>query len=191
MVDRKFVRLEKLFKCKSFWWQPEMKITDKEGERLHNIIGPFCSVCKARLESDDDNLNLKANCLNCGKKYSLEFPLSVLKQRARIAYEAKMKEGFELISLELPPDVIVDKAENKDYWIEARLGQKGGNLMAVVYMGEKLGKQTKKDYVQMFVDIEDQQVRFDKGNKNPLNLLSKIEVGFSESKTIIERKEAK
>ena len=188
MADRKFDRLEKLFKFKSFWWQPEMKITGKEGKRLHNTIGPFCSACKAKVKSDDENHSLKAECLNCSKKYNLEYPLNVLKQRAYIAYEAKMKEGFKLISLELPPDLIIDKAENKDYWIEARLGQKNGNLMAVIYMGKKLGKQTKKDYVQMFVDIDDEQVRFDKGNKNPLNLLSTVEVNFSESKTVIEKK---
>lgn len=40
--------------------------------------------------------------------------------------------------------------------------------MAVIYMGKKkIGKQTKKDYVQMFIDIDDQQVRFDKGRVLP------------------------
>lgn len=61
--------------------------------------------------------------------------------------------------------------------------------MAVIYFGEKAkGVQDKKDYVQSFVDLEDEQVRFDKNNKNPMKLLAKLTAEFPESEIVFEKR---
>lgn len=49
-------------------------------------------------------------------------------------------------------------------------------------MGRKVKDQSKKDYVQIILDPEEEQMRFDKGNQNPMELLAKIEVEFQKSK---------
>jgi hypothetical protein len=53
-------------------------------------------------------------------------------------------------------------------------------------MGEIKDKQEQKDKVQIFTDIEDGQIRFDKSNMNPVQLLTKITVEFKDSKTTTE-----
>ena len=186
--ERKFDYPKELYKYGAFLWQPVFVTTGKHGRQLHNVNGPYCTGCRATVKTQDPNHSLTARCQNCEKDFKPPMPLNPLKQQAYIAFEAKLKENFEVISLELPPDVIVDRDENDEYWIEARLGQKNGKLMGLVYMGEKLSNQTKKDYVQMFADIDDQQMRFDKGNKNPLKLLARIEAEFEESTTTVDKK---
>lgn len=84
--------------------------------------------------------------------------------------------------MDLPPTLVKAEDENEDYWIEARLGQKQGKLQGIVYMGKKTkGSQKKTDYAQIMIDPEEEQVRFDKGNKNPMDLLANITVDFKES----------
>lgn len=179
---------EELYKYGGLLWQPVFKTDDQRGRRLYSMRGPYCSSCRADVKSQDEASSLEARCPVCGKSYNLSSSVSESKQQAHAAFQAKLREDFQVISLELPPDVIVHKDQNEDYWIEARLGQKNGKLMGIVYMGKKLAEQTKQDYVQMFVDIEDQQLRFDKGNKNPLKLLSRIEAEFEESQTEVTKK---
>jgi hypothetical protein len=186
--DRNFDYPQELYKHNLLLWQPVFVTTSKHGRQLHNVNGPYCTSCRASVKSQDENHSLDAKCQNFGKDFTLTIPLVPAKQQAYVAFEAKLREYFQVISLELPPDVILDKDENDKYWIEARLGQKNGKLMGVIYMGEKLPEQTRRDYVQMFTDIEDQQIRFDKGNKNPLKLLSKIEAEFEESTNVVEKK---
>lgn len=186
--NRKYDFPKKLYKHSSLLWQPAYVTTEKHGRLLHTMNGPFCTSCRASVKSSNETESLEAKCLSCGKEYALSIPLHPSKELAHVAFEAKLRENFEVISLDLPPDAIIDRDENEKYWIEARLGQKNGKLMGLVYMGEKLPNQTKKDYVQMFADIDDQQLRFDKGNKNPLKLLSKIEAEFEDSKTEVKKK---
>lgn len=188
MIDRKIDYPNHLFKFSSLLWRPQFVTSDRQDRHFSGIRGPYCNVCRADIGTDDPNNSKKAWCKNCDKQYELSYPITELTQKAHIAYDATLKKDFEVISLELPPDVILDKDENDKYWIEARLGQKNGKLMGVIYMGEKLENQTKKDYIQMFVDIDDQQIRFDKGNKNPLKLLSIISAEFEESKVITQKK---
>lgn len=179
---------EELYKYGGLLWQPVFKTDDQRGRRLYTMHGPYCNSCRGDVKSQDEASSLEARCPVCGKSYNLSSSVSESRQQAHAAFQAKLRENFQVISLELPPDVIVHKDENEEYWIEARLGQKNGKLMGIVYMGKKLAEQTKQDYVQMFVDIEDQQLRFDKGNKNPLKLLSRIEAEFEESQTEVTKK---
>lgn len=189
MVDERYYDSpSELYKYGGFFWQPEFITTTRHGRKFHNMHGPFCGTCRASVKFVDDEHSTNATCQNCEKNYQAKVPISLLSQRAQVAFQAKLRENFKVESLELPSDVIMHKDENDNYWVEARLGQKNGKLMAVIYMGEKLPNQSKQDYIQMFADIEDQQIRFDKGNKNPLTLLSKIEAEFEDSAISVAKK---
>src|SRR3989344_5375431 len=82
----------------------------------------------------------------------------------------------------------VAEAEDENYWVQARISEKNGKRMAVVYFGERIeGKQEKNDYTQIFLDFEDEQLRFDKTNKNPMKLLAKLTAEFPSSTTALKK----
>lgn len=124
--------------------------------------------CKAELTQRSE---IDLFCDLCEQYYKAEPSLDKVRQLAYKAYHTKLKEGFLVETLDLPPGIVQSEAENEDFWVEARLGQKNGKLMAVIYFGDKKrGAEGKKSYSQVFIDFEDEQMRFDKGNKNPLGL---------------------
>ncbi len=93
-------------------------------------------------------------------------------------------------SLDLPPTKVKDDAEDENYWVQARISERLGKRMATVYFGERInGKQEKTDYTQVFLDFEDEQLRFDKSNKNPMRLLGKLIAEFPSSTTETKRNE--
>ena len=49
----------------------------------------------------------------------------------------------------------------------------------------------KKAYSQVFIDFDDEQMRFDKANKNPLEIIVKLKAEFLSSIHSSEKKEAK
>ena len=105
----------------------------------------------------------------CEVYYKAEPTITHVAGLASKAYNAKLKEGWVVESLDLPPGTVKAQDENDDYWIEARLGQKDGKQIAVIYFGDKKRKDDgKKAYAQVFLDVDDEQMRFDKANKNPL-----------------------
>jgi len=90
--------------------------------------------------------------------------------------------NYKVYSLDLPPTKVVDEAEDDNYWVQARISEKAGKRMAVIYFGEKVKvKQKKDDYTQIFIDLEDEQMRFDKSNKNPMKVVCKLTAEFPES----------
>ena len=104
-------------------------------------------------------------------------------------WEAHKRHGQKVQSLDLPPTKVIDAAEDENYWVQARIGEKNGKKMAVIYFGEKIkGVQDKTDYVQSFIDLEDEQVRFDINNKNPMKLLAKLTAEFPESEIIFKER---
>ncbi len=104
-------------------------------------------------------------------------------------FEGYLTHHAKIYSLDLPPTKVVDEAEDDNYWVQARISEKGGKRMAVVYFGEKIrGEQNKKDYAQLFLDFEDEQMRFDKSNKSPIKLLARLEAEFPESKVTVKKK---
>lgn len=103
-------------------------------------------------------------------------------------------EGYQTLnqpvySLDLPPTKVVDEAEDEKYWVQARISEKQGKRMAVIYFGERIkGDQNKTDYTQIFLDFEDEQLRFDRANKNPMKLLAALTVEFQNSTITTEKR---
>jgi hypothetical protein len=174
-----------------FLWDGYKATLIRNGRRVLTVEGPLCKECKIKLSID--GLSNKAICIGCKKEFEYSdtrvFGTS-MRDEAKAYLEAKYNEDVPIISFDLTPTKII-KEDNQDenYWLQAKIIQKDGKKMAIVYMGEKIhGKQNKNDYTQFFVDINDEQIRFDKGNKNPMKLLFSISAEFQNSTSAIKKK---
>ncbi|MBU0978323.1 MAG: hypothetical protein ABIJ33_00925 [Patescibacteria group bacterium] len=145
-----------------------------------SVRGPFCPEDRVTLVYKNEGQPLDGLiCSVCSTEYQHGKDIQTLRESAHRVYEASQRQKINLISLDLPPTLVKADDENDDYWIEARLGQKQGKLQGLIYMGRKVkGSQKKTDYVQIMLDPDDEQFRFDKSNQNPMDLLSKITVEF-------------
>lgn len=127
-------------------------------------------------------------CVKCNKTYKRTKNHSETRNEVQHSWEGFQTIGQPVYSLDLPPTKVVDGAEDENYWVQARISEKNGKRMAVVYFGERVkGQQQKTDYVQTFLDFEDEQLRFDKTNKNPMKLLAKLTAEFPESTIRVEK----
>lgn len=128
-------------------------------------------------------------CVKCNKIYKRTKAHAEVKKEVQDSWEGYKTFGQPVHSLDLPPTKVVDGAEDANYWVQARISEKQGKRQAVIYFGERIkGKQEKDDYTQVFLDFEDEQLRFDKTNKSPMKLLAKLTAEFPESVINVERK---
>ncbi len=172
-----------------FLWDGVRSSTMRNGRNLISVEGPLCKECKIKLSVN--RFSKIATCISCKKKVDyLDFlGNDIVKEEATAYLEAKFDEDIPIISFDLnPTKIIKEDNEDENYWLQAKIIQKDGKKMAIVYLGEKIhGKQNKKDYSQLFVDIDDEQIRFDKGNKNPMKLVFSLVAAFENSSTIIKK----
>ncbi len=153
------------------------------------IGSPVCSneSCHCELRKIS---YMELYCDNCERKYSLPKTYDECRDIMDRRHEGRKTLDWAIYSLELPPTkVSSEDREDENYWVQAKISEKQGKRMAVVYFGEKLKKQSTKDYLQMFVDFDEEQIRFDKNNKNPMKLLSKITAEFPSTKIEISNKD--
>lgn len=169
-----------IFPHKGVLFEPHYTVNASSGFRIGH---PLCSNCRARITFTTER---DGNCVNCGKEYHLKQGVEKLRGEAHIKLEAYRRSGKKIVSLDLPPGMTEEKFKDDSYFVVGKIGQSNGKSTAVLYMGEILDKQEQKDKVQIFIDIEDGQVRFDKSNMNPIQLLTKITVEFKDSKTTTE-----
>ncbi len=152
---------------------------------------PLCSVedCHSRLSVNDEIK--KYECLICGKQYLYSQYRNHLEvySLVRLKLEGHKTRNYQIESLDLPPTKVSGKAEDDNYWVKAKIGEKNGKRMAVVYFGKKDSKtQTPEDYVQLFLDFDDEQLRSDRSNKNPMKLMAKLTAEFEDSVTEMSKK---
>lgn len=176
-----------MFKYLGVLWEPFIVTEPGTNNSRFEFHMPICPRCRISLQiSDAPN---KTGCFNCKSSYVFEKTVPDIRQMAHAMYEGKTREDYRVTSLDLPPHAVKSEDEDENYWIEARLGQKDGKKMALVYFGEKKRKsQSKKDYIQFFLDFDDEQLRFDKSNKNPLEIIGKFSAEFLKSVHISEKK---
>ncbi len=149
---------------------------------------PLCpnSTCHMVLEIRADGYF----CAKCDKIYPRKKDHSTLVREVRASWEGFLTLQQPVYSLDLPPTKVRDEdREDENYWVQARIVEKEGRKMAVVYFGERVKDQQKKDYSQIFLDFEDEQLRFDKSNKNPMKLLAKLTAEFPDSITNLKKNE--
>lgn len=189
LISIKHEPVTEIFVFRDLIYEPYYTVHFPAERRELHINGPYCPKCRANLNFKEEGKNV-LTCIICPFEIKSEIlNYQELRDLAHRAYEAKERQGIKVISLDLPPTLVKAENENEDYWIEARLGQRQGKLQGVVYLGRKIkGAQKKTDYAQILLDTEDEQMRFDKGNQPPMELLSKITVDFKRSKVIQEEK---
>jgi len=175
--------IEEHFIYKGLIYEPYYTTRVDSGYSQLSVRGPFCPQDRANLVYKvEGRPSVGLICSVCSKEFQPGKDAQALRESAHRAYEAKQRQKIPLVSLDLPPTLVKADNENDDYWIEARLGQKQGKLQGLIYMGKKIkGEQKKTDYAQVMIDPEEEQVRFDKGNKNPMDLLANITVEFKNS----------
>lgn len=176
----KRIKPEILYKFRELLWQPVQETRPRNGDVTYDVESmPYCPKCKAKLAQKSE---YDLFCDLCEEYYKAEPTTSHVAGLASKAFNAKIKEGWKVETLDLPPGIVKGEDESDDFWVEARIGQKDGRLMAVIYYGDKRRSgDGKKAYSQVFLDFDDEQMRFDKANKNPLEIIGKLKAEFLNS----------
>ena len=149
---------------------------------------PYCSNDTCHTLLSQKNLH-QWYCVKCDKSYPCKDTYQTDIENATRMWEGHQTLKWAVYSLELPPTKISGGDEDANYWVQAKLTEKSGKRVAVIYFGEKVrGEQKKTDYAQVFIDLEDEQMRFDRNNKNPMKILSKLTAEFKDSTIVQEEK---
>ena len=183
MLSDKVIDKPEIFPHKGLLFEVEYTVNKREGFRISE---PRCANCVAKITFYDND---KGMCRNCGKTYSLEEPYEEIRAQAHTKLDAFLTSKKQIVSLDLPPGATEEKFKYNDYFIVGKIGQKNGRKMAVIYIGEQLDQQSSKDKIQLFLDIEEGQIRFDRNNMNPVKLLSKMQIEFKDRTIITEFEE--
>ncbi len=185
---------DKLYKCFGLFWQID---TDYDPVEPKHVFGPLCPTCYSDLDLPDDafdgfddNMDVvyrydwsgEADCVVCDKKVKISKGVGRMRHVVSQSYTSKRRELYDKHALDEPPTQVKAKDEDDNYFISAKIGYKDGKKVGVVYFGEKKKDQSKKDYAQIFVDLDDEQVRFDKANKHPKELVASMIVTFPDTK---------
>ncbi len=166
------------------------------GEEVRNKVeGPFCPRCNRDLSRIQSETGTSAFVCNkgCGFEKSVPLDLEALRDEVLELHNAKVRAMREVISLDLPPTKIdAQYNEDEDYFLSARITQKDGRKLLVVYAGEKKkGKHDPKDYSQFFIDLDQKQIRYDTGNKMPEEFIATFVCELRDNKTVTEFKKGK
>lgn len=178
--------IEKTFRFRDVKWKPIMmqRVGDVSFKELYRVDGPLCLEESARLDLENEN-STKGKCPICGKEYQLIMPPQQFRELASRAYQAALDNELETISLDDPIQPIKARDEDDSYWVETKLGHSNdGRKIAIVYIGDK--KRNMK--VQNFIDLDNEQLRGDRADAKPHEVISKIMVEFLNSTHTITKK---
>jgi hypothetical protein len=161
---------------------------------LH-VNGPFCPNCHHPLyEYRSKKLKENGTCeVHCTNKHNCKWTkkcrlkgIEELRSYAHSMYHAKARGLRRTISLDLPPTTVKCYDSDDNYFISAKITQRNGRCLGVVYIGEKKENQDAKDYSQFFLDLDQRQARFDNNNKFPGDDLLWFEAEFKDTITRTE-----
>ena len=108
-------------------------------------------------------------------------PYQAKRELVNRKYEGWLLMSAQVKSLDLLATSVISEDQDDNFWIRAKLGEKDGKRQAVVWIGDRRNKSGEK--IQIMIDIEDEQLRFDKTDKNPSELIAGVKVAFKESTT--------
>lgn len=177
---------DNLIRAFGVWWKFGLLHDPDLGTPYYGLTGPFCLNCYTSLEMKSNrtsrtSLRFIADCYKCQKQYKFKESLSVTRKKAEDLSDALDRSIKDKISLDVPPTKISVRASDENYFIAAKIGQKDGKRVGIIYFGEKKDKQSKKDYSQIFIDLDDEQLRFDKSNRHPKDILLKFRAEFPDT----------
>lgn len=183
----------KFYKSSGFWWTVNQYVNYVTREHVN---GPYCLNCQGDIVFPDSsyeenpetgypeyNVNWtgKVSCNNCGKTFDMKLPLYELENLVITQYVIMKRSEVPKQALDEPPTQVKVRDEDDKYFLAVKIGEKDGKRVGVAYFGEKTKEQSKKDYSQIFIDLDNDQVRFDKTNKPPKEVIAKMVVEFPDS----------
>ena len=180
------------YKSQGFWWTIDLSFEGTMGGvNEQNIDGPYCFNCysdlvfpqdayvrKKRSPTSDAAWIGRLTCSYCEREFTTKDSIDVMKRKVVAQYVAYKRAEKPKISLDDPPAQVKVRDEDETYFLAAKIAERDGKRVGVVYFGEKTKDQRKKDYSQIFLDLDDEQVRFDKSNKHPQDILASLTVEF-------------
>lgn len=182
------------YKLHGFWWTSDNIFNSPS---YWDIKGPYCQNCYIEVEFPDEaytDVGIDypsyqliedwvgiVECPLCHKKKKITTPVEESKKEAALKIKSGYRSTLSKISLEEPITNAKVRDQDDKYFIAAKMGQKDGKRVGVVYFGEKNRDQKKEDYSQIFIDLDEEQLRFDKSNKHPKDILSKFTAEFPDS----------
>jgi len=181
-TDNKFIKIGK------FLWVPIY--LDYLHQKLHSMEGPCCPKCHTKLSYNSNGGPYGSGvCPECGFEDKYPENLLDMESNVKARYQSALRSNWQVESLEIAPTA-TKKSDHTDekYWIEVKVGQKNGKKTAMILIGEKMGTQAKTDYAQIFLDLENEMVSFDKTNKNPTGLLASFKAVFPGSETEVKKR---
>lgn len=175
------IQAGKMMKIGEFLWKPTHSeyITNSVDEN-YEIEGPYCKSCRSPywLNQSTYKKGEKIECDVCGKTVTLKREIGELKNSALKAIYSYLNADKEIISLDNPVSNVFDKVQDDMHIVKVFLSQKDGRKTALVYIIEKAAKGEK---AQVFLDVENEQVRFDPNDLPPMKMLAKMKVEFKDS----------
>lgn len=170
-----------VFKSEELLWVVEKKDAVRFGEPRGSIHHAACPKEEIRVKLDYDDTSNELKCASCGFTKKLDRSYQDLRELVNKRYHGWLLRSAEVKSLDLLSTSVTDKNEDDNFWIRAKLGEKDGKRQAVVWIGDKRNKSGEK--IQLLIDIEDEQLRFDKTDKNPSELITAVKVVLKDSIT--------
>jgi len=158
-----------IFKYKNLCWEPYYTRTDSL-----NIKGPLCTQCFIILNPGDTQA-VESKCVKCGKNYKTTKTFEELRGEAYLIFDGYLRSKKKVITLDIPVSNVFDEEKDEFHAVKVYLSQKDGKKMALVYILERDGSGDKS---QIFVDLENEQVRYDPSDIPPSKLLAKMKVEF-------------
>ncbi len=91
------------------------------------IKGPYCISCSGDIAQagppSSDEYEYVCTNPNCNRVYKKEKSIRYMRHMVHEAYKARLREGYEVEALDLPPGRVSDSdKEDKNYWISANVG---------------------------------------------------------------------
>lgn len=139
--------------------------------------------CRTKIDFSGD---LTATCTSCGRQFTIPKPYEALRGDVNKKYGGSKFWDAQVTNLDLLPTSVSAREEDPNYWVQVKLGQKDGKRMAVVYIGDKTDEGEK---AQLFVDVDDEQMRFDKSDKHPMNVVTELVAYFPGSTHTVKKRE--
>lgn len=159
------------------------------------VEGPYCPKCRRQMYlTHDGHTSCEFTCSGtCAFKKKYPYPHTELLNEILEQHNAKARSLREVVNLDLPPTKLeVAYDQDNDYFLSARITQRDGRRLLVVYAGEKKkGKNTPKDYSQFFIDLDQKQVRYDTTNQMPEEFLATFVAEFKDVTHTTEFKKKK
>lgn len=170
----------KLYKWEGVFWSIE-GVTNR---------GP---IVRARCPNDRCELNMNPkyrtslSCPKCDFKITLDKSYYKKQDDAAKIMNADYFKDAEIINIDGEMMKLnKDSTDDPDYWVKSKISRnKNGVKQLMVLAGSK----KEEDYIQLFLDIDNEKLSFDQNNKHPKELLTKVTAEFKESKSKMELKE--